>query len=32
MVNSLLSFRIKLDVNTYGCHGYVSKLRINFKV
>jgi len=29
---SLLRFVIKLEVNIYGCHGYASKLRNNFKV
>jgi hypothetical protein len=24
--------RIKLEVNAYGCHEYVSRLRDNFKV
>jgi len=28
----LLRFVIKLEVNIYGCHGYASKLRNNFKV
>jgi len=27
-----LRFGIKLEVNTYGHHGYVSKLRVNFNV